>query len=70
MKATLAWILAIPLSGCGLAGTAVTGAAGAAAEGQQAEMAHAQMEQARQDMETAERTAEAQRDLALKEAGQ
>ena len=70
MKLILPLMLAISLCGCGLAETAVSGAAGAAAENKQAEMAHAQMEQAKQDLETAQRTAEAQRELAMKEAGQ
>ena len=63
-------LLALMLGGCGLVETAATGTAGAAAEAKQAEMAHAQMEQVKQDMETAQRSAEAQRELAMKEAGQ
>ena len=70
MKRLLPLLLSIPLCGCGLAGTAISGAGGAASEAKQAEAAHAQLEQAKQDMETAQRTAEAQRELALKEAGQ
>jgi hypothetical protein len=62
--------VALALAGCGLAETAVTGAAGAAAEAQAARSAQAQLEATTQAIDAAQKTADEQRESALKEAGQ
>lgn len=69
LRAMLAGIT-LTLAGCGLAETAVTGAAGAAQEAQQAQAAQQQLDQTRAALDAAQKSAEEQRERALKEAGQ
>jgi len=69
LRAVLAGIT-LTLAGCGLAETAATGAAGAAQEAQQAQAAQQQLDRTRAALDAAQKTADEQRERALKEAGQ
>ena len=69
LRATLAGVT-LALAGCGLAETAATGAAGAAQEAQQAQAAQQQLDRTRAALDAAQKTADEQRERALKEAGQ